>query len=77
VLGIEHPREGSRKMSLEGEGYDTLKWGARRGDTSLLPKSFKTQRERGGGLREGAEAERQRNTQSIELIISNELSNVF
>ena len=24
MLGIEHPREGSRKMSLEGEGYDTL-----------------------------------------------------
>ena len=48
-----------RKMSLEGEGMPQLV-GARRGDSSLLPQSINTQQERGGGLREGAGAERQR-----------------
>jgi len=63
VLGIEHPREGSRKMSKRARGRPQLA-GARRGDASLLPKSFETLHERGGGVWEGAGAELQRRTQT-------------
>jgi hypothetical protein len=55
---------GLLKMSLEGEGYAPQLVGARRGDSSLLPGSSNTQQERGGGVWEGAGAERQRRAQT-------------
>lgn len=61
MLGIEHPREGSRKMSSGGRGVGHPPWVSRRGDTSLLPKSFKTLYECDRGIWGGFEAERQHN----------------
>jgi hypothetical protein len=62
VVGIDHPREGSRKMSERARGM-TPEWVSRRGDSLLLPESFNTQQERGGGL----ERELERSDSEVEF----------